>query len=66
MSPIGPLGNWDIAQVAPVQMADKSMGNGGHVVVVGRELRRRRRAGTGVARKTERKGFPVVCVYVFA
>ena len=36
MSPIGPLGNWDIAQVAPVQMADKSMGNGGHVVVAGR------------------------------
>ena len=36
MSPIGPLDNWDIAQIAPVQMTDKSMGNGGHVIVTER------------------------------
>ena len=36
MSPIGPLGNWDIAQVAPVQIADKSIGNEGHVIIAER------------------------------
>ena len=36
MSPIGPLGNWDIAQIVPVQIADKSLGNGGHIVVTER------------------------------
>ena len=36
MSPIGPLGNWDIAQVALVQIADKSIGNGDHIIVIGR------------------------------
>ena len=36
MSLIGPLGNWDIAQIAPVQIADKSMGNGSYIIVVER------------------------------
>ena len=36
MSPIGLLGNWDLAQVAPVQMTDKSIGSEGHIVVTGR------------------------------
>ena len=66
MSLIGPLGNWDIAQIAPVQIADKSTRNRGHIIIMRRRLRRRHRAGTGVARKIERKGFPVVYIYMFA
>ena len=52
--------------VAPVQMADMRAESGGHVVTVGRRLYRCRREGTGVARRAERKGFPVLCVCAFA
>ena len=36
MSPIGPLGDWDITQIAPIQIADKSLGNGSYIIVVKR------------------------------